>query len=118
MKIFILEDAPERIKIFREVLKGNEIVQVDNAKDAIEILSKDLNFSYFYLDHDLGGEIFVSVDNYNTGTTVAKYLSGKNIEGTIIIHSMNYYGAVAMKGYLPQARIIPFSSEIFRGVGV
>lgn len=108
MKIFVLEDNLERVETFKVWFKGHKLIITDNALIAIEIFKNSLDYDFIFLDHDLGGEVYVNIDEPNTGSTVAKFLSDKQIRGKVIIHSMNYIGADNMKGYLPQAEVIPF----------
>ena len=41
MRIFVLEDKPERQEAFKKKFEGDEVVAVNNNKDAIEILRKE-----------------------------------------------------------------------------
>ena len=109
MKIFILEDSVERINIFKKYLIIHELIIVSEALEAIKLLEKNCEYDYIFLDHDLGGKIFVDSEEENTGMTVAKFLRGKDTKGNIIIHSFNTIGAKNMLAYLPDAHYIPFS---------
>lgn len=106
MKIFILEDNQERIKIFLE--KYPKAIVAKTATDAIAILSKQKTWDKIFLDHDLGNEIFVDVNVQNTGSEVARWMSEHPIEGEIIIHSLNPIGVRHMMALLPKAEYIPF----------
>ncbi len=108
-RIFILEDMVIRQEAFKKTYEGYDLVIIDNAKDAIDFLSKDLNFDIMFLDHDLGNRIFVKSEDENTGYQVAKFLQNKDFKGTIVIHSMNYGGAKNMLSLLPNAQYIPFA---------
>ena len=110
MKILVLEDMETRINYFKQHLEGNNLTIVSTAKDAIDILDKDLEWDYLFLDHDLGNKVFVDINMENTGSTVAKFLSDKNITANIIIHSWNPVGAQNMLYYLPKAKYIPIGS--------
>ena len=48
----------------------------DEADDTISALAlmKDKPWDLIFLDHDLGGQVFVSSSHHNTGYTVAKYI--------------------------------------------
>jgi len=117
MRFFILEDMDIRIEAFKKWYgEQHELVIAKNATEAIDILSKDLNFDVLFLDHDLGDRIFVSTKDENTGSTVAQFLEGKDIRGEIIIHSWNSVGAKNMLSYLPQAKYIPISSREAFGI--
>lgn len=109
MKIFILEDNKERINFFKEKLNKHDLFITDNVYDAIEYIDKSYKeIDLYFLDHDLGDEIYVNTNDYNTGTTLAKHIKTKeDLNGRIIIHSMNYFGAQEMMIHLPQAEYIP-----------
>lgn len=97
---------------------GNSVTVSEYASEAIDILSQDLNWDLILLDHDLGNKIFVDINKENTGSTVAKFLSDKEIKGEVIIHSMNPIGAMNMQKYLPQAKWITFPSLIVKLEGI
>lgn len=106
-KIFFLDDMEERQKSFKKKFPTDNIIFATTAEEAIEILSKDLNFDLITLDHDLGNRIFVKSNDENTGYQVAKFLVDKEIKCDIIIHSCNPIGARAMQSLLPKAKYIP-----------
>lgn len=108
MRIFVLDDMKARHDAYKKKFSNDEIISTYDAKEAIDLLSKDLNYDLICLDHDLGNRIFISIDDENSGSTVAKFLSNKNIKCKIIIHSLNYWGAQNMLKYLPKAKYIPF----------
>ena len=88
--------------------KNNLIVvtakDVAGAKDALN-MSYDLAF----LDHDLGGRVFVPSEDPETGYAVAKYIRDNNISiNKIVIHSLNYDGARHMQAVLPGSYRIPY----------
>lgn len=114
MKIFILEDDINRINAFQKYLGNHSLTIVSEAMEAIKILEKDITFDLMFLDHDLGGQIYVDVNEENTGSTVAKYLSGKEFKGQIIIHSFNPIGVQNMINYLPNSLYIPFNIEFLK----
>lgn len=111
MNIFILEDDPNRQKLFMRKFIGHEVVIVDNVTDAINEL-KAKPFDLIFLDHDLGGEIFVNSENENTGYQLAKWIKEQDQilkNSTFIIHSLNPVGAQNIKAILPSAWIQPFA---------
>ena len=113
MKILILEDSPERIKIFKQKLKNNDLYFFDNvedAKNAVELLG---HFDYFFIDHDLGDKIFVDSNELNTGYQFAKYLAENKIQGNFITHTLNNAGALNIINVLPECIYIPFT-ELFK----
>jgi len=100
MKILIVEDTLERIKIFKEILNG-ELVFTDSASAAIELLSS-VSFDAVFLDYDLG-------EGRDSGYSVATWIEAhpqKDLR--IIIHSMNPVGAKKISDALPAAERIPF----------
>jgi CheY-like chemotaxis protein len=105
--IFILEDMDERIDAYRKKFPTDTLTVARTAKEAIEILEKNLNFDLICLDHDLGLRAFVDSNDENTGYQVAKFLSMKYVSCPIIIHSLNPVGAKNMQMCLPQAKRIP-----------
>jgi CheY-like chemotaxis protein len=107
MKIFFLDDNMERHTSFRKCFPNANITFVKTAQEAIEILTKDLNYDLITLDHDLGDRIFVDSNDENTGYQVAKFLKDKDIKCQIIIHSCNPGGAKNMMSLLPQADYMP-----------
>lgn len=114
MKILILEDNPNRIKQFKYNLIGHDVDITDQVLMAIELL-KNNDYDLIFLDHDLEGKHYVPSSYFNTGYTVAKYLSANpQINAKIIIHSSNYKGVAKMRSVLPNARHISF---IFLDIG-
>lgn len=108
MKILILDDDMNRHIIFNRKLIGHLVTNVTTAKEAIYKLQTE-SFDIVFLDHDLGGEIFVSSSHENTGYSVAKWLSELKDRQPerIIIHSLNPVGASNMKSILTNAEVIP-----------
>ena len=93
----------------RFLSKGNQLFIAYSQKEAIEIIKKEKRFDIIFLDHDLGGKIYVNSQEDNTGWWVAKYISENNIKcPQIIVHTMNYAGAKNMLGLLKSAKHIPF----------
>ena len=110
-KIFILEDDPQRIKIFKIKLIQHELFFTDNVKEAKDMFDLLGPFDYIFLDHDLGGQIYVDSDNHNTGYQFAKYISKKDLSlvQKIVVHSLNENGARKMVALLPNSIYIPFT---------
>ena len=111
LKILVLEDDANRIEVFKEKLKGHDVYFFDQAEDAINAfkLFTDKPWDIVFLDHDLGGQVFVPSSNPNTGYAVAKYMEENDVEAKqVIIHSMNPAGGANMKAALPHAIIMPF----------
>lgn len=108
MKIFILEDNDVRISLLKSKLISADLTICKEADEAIKILEQSVDYDLFLLDHDLGGRIFVSTKDSNTGTRVAEFLQDKNVSERVIIHSMNHWGAKNMMNLLPGSQHIPF----------
>ena len=113
MKILILEDSAERIRIFKMHLgKENELFIFDQVEDAKNAIDHSGPFERIYLDHDLDQRVFVDSDEKNTGYQLAKYIAKKNIDSEIILHTLNPFGAERMLAVLPFAKHIMFD-ELF-----
>lgn len=117
MNVFILEDDPERIKRFKQMLIGHNLVITDVAWEANEILSQML-FDFIFLDHDLGGEQMVDTNVENTGSTVAKHIpSTINRNVQVYVHSFNPIGAQNMLDAMRSQGVgciyIPFITKDF-----
>jgi len=116
MKILILEDNEYRIDTFTIELKGHDIDHTDNVeicKNRIRTTKYDLIF----LDHDLGGEIFVDSDVEQTGYHVAKIIPYSiNRNTKVIIHTHNPPGGTKMKEVIGEnAFCKPFGTFKIKG---
>jgi hypothetical protein len=102
MNILFLDDSPIRTKEFKS--NNPSAICVETAKDAIKELDSNIEWSYVYLDHDLGGEKFVDSQNTNTGMEVVRWIVANkpNID-LIIIHSLNPVAANNMLTDLKRA---------------
>jgi len=117
MKIFILDDMVERqntlLRLLKDVINESVIFVADSRDTAIEILKNENDFDIMFLDHDLGGKVYVDSLDPNTGWWVAKYIADNNIRSKqIIIHTLNYAGAKMMLYDLPGAKHIPFPTLV------
>ena len=93
-RVLVLEDNEERHKLFKKNYTRCELVIVVEAAEAIEKL-KDEEWNFLFLDHDLGGNVFVdSHSDEPTGYTVAKWLQENPERKPKIIatHSLNEAG--------------------------
>jgi len=115
-KIVILEDNPERMKSFNRKLIGRAtVISFDNVEDFSSYIEENKEkIDMFFLDHDLGGMIYVPSENHNTGYQAA--LKIVEVYGEdypeIIIHSMNNVGADNMHSILKKADKLPFPTLI------
>ncbi|MDD5589092.1 MAG: response regulator [Candidatus Nanoarchaeia archaeon] len=128
MKIFILEDNTIRIETFKKLATKTwdasnlKIFIATDVEEGKIILKNNQPFDLAFLDHDLGGEIYVPSENENTGYQLAKFIEKENIKiDTIVIHSHNPSGAKNMNDILSNSHVIQFSyliehwSELFKG---
>jgi CheY-like chemotaxis protein len=112
MKILILEDSTERVRVFKSLLAEHELFIFDKVKEAKGFLEKN-DVEVLLLDHDLDDKIMVNSNDENTGYQFAKYIkqSGKKFE-QIIIHSLNPIGSTMMEeelqGCADEVKRIPF----------
>ena len=110
MNILILENNPERIKVFKKAYANHNTTYTDIAKAAIELLKK-IKYDLIFLDHDLGDIIYENPHNEGTGYQVAKVIPHTiNSDTKVIIHSLNVYGAELMQKVIGETAIyIPFT---------
>ena len=121
MKILVLEDDIERIRQFRNSFKSltgiKEIHYCDMASNCVELLKKE-KYGLIFLDHDLGGEMFVDTQNKNTGSEVARWIEQNPLENgqQVIIHTANPAGAKYMTQLIKNSVHIPFVwvEEVFK----
>lgn len=103
MKILILEDNESRIKLFKDKLGHAELelYVAETADKAIDMIDNN-KFEVVFLDHDLGGKVYVDSGEHNTGHTVAKHVAELELSMPVIIHSFNTVGATNMYKYLTE----------------
>lgn len=115
-KLVILEDNPDRMEQFHKKLKDRaEIIHFEHVKEFTEYVKENKdNINIFFLDHDLGGKVYVDSNEEDTGYQAALFI--KEIYGEeypqTIIHSMNTIGAKKMKEILTKADVMPFPALI------
>lgn len=114
MKILIVEDSDNRIKIFKQKLIGHNVYIAKTAEQGINYLKGlDGQFDYCFLDHDL--EDVFEQSHEGTGWGVAKWISEhpEKKPRYICIHSLNNVGASNMMNVLGdagmRARYVPFA---------
>ena len=116
LKVLVLEDNPSRIETFKKYLKGRayDVYYYDEAREAIGAIETFGPFDVYFLDHDLGGMIYVDSNEENTGYQVAKHLSKNKIyeNAQIFIHSLNQVGAENMFSLLPGSIVLPFPNLV------
>ena len=127
MRIFLLEDSPYRIAVFKQKAIGHVLDIAKTVEEAKIFLSLS-RYDLMFLDHDLGGEVFVE-SGPGTGYEVAQYLAAElnvtsnsdsplrhNASTPIVVHSCNPGGAKAIKDILPSAKTIPYVGLDIRGI--
>ena len=125
MKILIVEDNSERIKVFEWMFSDHEITVTDDANYAKNLIN-EIKYDCILLDHDLGGiEVgYMLPDELNTGYNVSKSIPYSINHSTYcIVHSWNPYSSVIMFNYLKENNINvdkklfgTFSSEVLNNV--
>lgn len=116
MNYLVLEDDPERIRIFRQHydVPGNLVVVCRTVTEAIQAL-RTVSFEVVSLDHDLDGRVYVPSEEPNTGYQLAKIIAASGLEfNQVLVHSFNQKGALKMLevlrcGGYHQAQWVPFS---------
>jgi hypothetical protein len=90
MNILFLDDSIERIKKFKSYTPSATVVET--AKECIAALTKE--WDYVFLDHDLGGQEMVSIEEDNTGSEVVRWIAkNKPRINLIVVHSLNFGAA-------------------------
>jgi hypothetical protein len=116
MKIFILEDDPERIRWFREEFRQHETTFVTSC---VGVDHFEPPYDIIFLDHDLGGRALE--DHEDCGTTfVQRILPKLPPHSQVVIHSYNKDGAARMSRLLTDAGIehswAPFRGPTFASI--
>lgn len=113
-RIFILEDNEHRNKFFRTYLPAlypeAEIVMHEEAAYAMNALEPGSHWDIIFLDHDLGGMVYVQSEDPNTGFQVAKHIAANNITyNQCIVHTQNPVGGKNISNALGgNCSLIPF----------
>jgi len=119
MNVFILEDDMNRMEWFHNNMSRlldsydyNIIAAEDvaTAKKLFEVWNGE--FGMYFLDHDLGGEQMVSIQEPNTGSEFAKWLVEQGVKGnkeTIYVHSLNPAGAINIMANFDKSIRAPFT---------
>lgn len=116
MKIFILEDDPQRIDFLWPHLMGHQTVVIDSCTKADRFKPP---YDLILLDHDLGGR---QLDEHeDCGLTFVKLISAQiNPDAVVVVHSYNPGGALRMVQELQdhdiKALSAPFGGSEFLSV--
>ena len=115
-RILLVEDDESRCEWFRARLVGYELDVTCDVREAVAWLD-ERTYEAILLDHDLRDEHYFSdePDDERTGYAVASWLAvhpDRQRKALIIIHSLNYSGALRMRLLLQDAgrdaECIPF----------
>jgi CheY-like chemotaxis protein len=114
MNILFLDDNPNRQKLIQQEIPSS--IRVYTAEEAIKSLAAVAvtpEWDYVFLDHDLGGEQYVSSNRKDTGMEVVRWIvANKPKIRMVILHSLNYFAVKEMKTLLTEngygAIIVPF----------
>jgi CheY-like chemotaxis protein len=111
MRIFILEDNPNRMIKFRRELVGHEIDHAETVEDGTSLVVAN-KYDLIFLDHDLGGEEMVDSFKGSTGYKLAEFIASftQNKTTPCVVHSCNPAGTDNIIRALPHAIKIPFTS--------
>ncbi|HEY6190590.1 MAG TPA: response regulator [Pyrinomonadaceae bacterium] len=106
-RILIVEDDPVRCAWFEQKFAGRQMDVTCDTREAIAWLGEH-DYDVILLDHDLAEEHYFSdePDDERTGYAVARWLAAHpdhHRDATIVIHSLNYYGAQRMLDALRDA---------------
>ena len=69
LSIFVLEDDCERIRAFSDAFVNDRMIVTNCAETAITFLNS-YKFDYIFLDHDLGGDVYVDINRKDTGLSL------------------------------------------------
>jgi CheY-like chemotaxis protein len=108
MNILILEDNKNRNIIFRRNLIGHAVTITDDVRELKNhLLSQE--WDVLFLDHDLGGEVYVDSGREDTGCEAARWLHNNpnRVPEIIFIHSLNENGSKEIKKLVPSAVYSP-----------
>jgi len=116
MKIFILDDMLNRQQFLSCAMSkiyggDSHCIVADSFSNAVKVFEEHKEFDIMFLDHDLGGKIYVDSEDPNTGYQVVKYMAEHDIKGKeIIVHSLNFAGVQNMLAILPKhAKYVPYT---------
>ena len=106
-RILFLDDNNERIETAIKYFSSDDydLMIAKTAHHAIKLL-KIQGFELVYLDHDLGGEVFVNSNREDCGMEVVRWMCSNKMKinvGRVIVHSWNYPAATEMRNKLKDA---------------
>lgn len=104
IEVLVLEDTPERMRYFKMYCPS--LVHEETAKGCIEKLKEAEYIHELWLDHDLGGEMYVDSKREDCGMEVVRFLEQNNLQQkikNIYVHSHNNYENLRMHTALSNA---------------
>lgn len=110
-----LDDNPERCKAFKSAVPFADVV--NTTAECIGALQTEGEWNLVFLDHDLGGEVYVDSNREDTGMEVVRWIiKNEPIIRKIIIHTHNGPAAQTMVASLREAKYdvtyVPFATLI------
>jgi len=115
MKVFVLEDDPLRIRVFEQMLVGHETVYAQDVERARKAFDKWGPFDVMFLDHDLGGQVYVPSEDPTTGYAFLKSVVDRLGDTQVVVHSYNEPAARRMMALRPDGadwKRIPFNARM------
>jgi hypothetical protein len=109
VKVFILEDDPERITYFHRRFIGHDLTVVSSC---VDIEKFDPPYDIVFFDHDLGGRQMA--EHEDNGANFARAVRDKVGEASVIIHSYNRDGALSIAAALRLSGVVSYYAP-FRG---
>ena len=116
-RFLFLDDDEKRHGQFKKMTIGCIVTHVETVEECEKALLSEPPFGCVFLDHDLGGLVFVE-EKEGTGTEVAEFIANdlpkEKLPKKIVIHSWNPEGAKRMESILRavpglDVKRIPFS---------
>jgi len=105
VKILILDDKPERQAEFRSHAPADSVVVfAQTPAEAIALLEQQ-DWDLVFLEHDLGGGLFLAENDPRSGQRVAEWLAShpERMPKRTVLHSPNDEGRSRMHLVLPEA---------------
>ena len=94
-RILFLDDAPERVKVFKQTYIGYNYDIAMNYEECIKLLKTNY-YDVVFLDHDLDERSYAGIQDpsIKTGNDVAKFINTlPKCPDLVIVHSLNPEGA-------------------------
>ena len=102
MNVLFLDDNPDRTRAFRSLVPYGTCTTT--AQECIDEMQLEDEWDFVFLDHDLGGEVYVDSDREDCGMEVVRWIcANKPKIGMIVIHTHNPPAAIRMEIELGQA---------------